>query len=81
MGHLEGTGMGGRESADVLENVAMLCRFHHDLLDGRTHHGLRRAHGACLRAVIELREEVGSLRRRLERRTDERDGDGGGVEA
>lgn len=41
MAHVHGVGMGGRPSADTLENVALLCRFHHDLLDGRTTRELR----------------------------------------
>lgn len=42
MAHIRGVGMGGGTHRDYLENVAMLCRYHHDLLDGRSHHGLRR---------------------------------------
>jgi len=34
MAHLQGRGMGGRKSANELENVVMLCRFHHTILDG-----------------------------------------------
>jgi hypothetical protein len=44
--------MGGRESADTISNVAMLCRVHHDLLDGRTHAGLRRELGILLTAWV-----------------------------
>lgn len=35
MAHVYGTGMGGRASADEPGNVAWLCRWHHDVLDGR----------------------------------------------
>lgn len=35
MAHVYGRGSGGRSSADVPENVAWLCRRHHDSLDGR----------------------------------------------
>lgn len=52
MAHLRGVGMGGRESADTISNVAMLCRVHHDLLDGRTHAGLRRELGILLTAWV-----------------------------
>lgn len=41
MAHIRGIGMGGRPSADTLDNVAILCRFHHALLDGRSHFRLR----------------------------------------
>lgn len=36
MAHLHHRGMGGSPSANTLPNVALLCRRHHDLLDGRT---------------------------------------------
>ncbi len=78
MAHLEGTGMGGRESADVLDEVAMLCKYHHDLLDGRTHKGLRREHGRLLRETITLRFDLGFARRGGT--PDERDSNGSGVE-
>jgi len=35
MAHLKGSGMGGSQHRDVLNNVIMLCRYHHDWLDGR----------------------------------------------
>lgn len=52
MAHLRGVGMGGRPSADVISNVAMLCPAHHDLLDGRAHAGLRRELGTLLAAWV-----------------------------
>ena len=55
MAHIRGVGMGGRPDADRLENVAMLCRFHHDLLDGRTHAGLRREVGMLLASYLDER--------------------------
>jgi len=38
MAHIEGIGRGGDPTGkrDDLDNVAMLCVYHHDLLDGRT---------------------------------------------
>ena len=42
MAHLEPKGMGGRPSVNVIDNVAILCRRHHSLLDGRSHYGLKR---------------------------------------
>ena len=42
MAHIaHGIGMGGRKSADTLDAVGMLCRLHHDLLDGRNMTGKR----------------------------------------
>lgn len=55
MAHIRGVGMGGRPSADTLGGVAMMCRYHHDLLDGRTHSGLRREVGILLGAYIDER--------------------------
>ncbi len=38
MAHLRGKGMGGNPdgSRNVIANTVWLCRYHHDLLDGRT---------------------------------------------
>ena len=52
MAHIDGIGMGGRASADRLSNVALLCRFHHDVLDGRTISGRARAVRDLLAAWI-----------------------------
>jgi predicted restriction endonuclease len=35
MAHIWPTGMGGNPSRDRIENVWMLCKYHHDLFDGR----------------------------------------------
>ena len=35
MAHLQHRGMGGSKEANRLENVITLCRFHHDIFDGR----------------------------------------------
>jgi hypothetical protein len=44
--------MGGSKEANTLDNVIMLCRYHHDLFDGRTHEGLKRELAALLRTLI-----------------------------
>lgn len=36
MSHIWPIGMGGRKSADTIENVWMLCKRDHDHFDGRT---------------------------------------------
>ena len=38
MAHILGIGMGGRNKEEKydLNNVAMLCKLHHDIYDGRT---------------------------------------------
>jgi hypothetical protein len=43
MAHLVHRGMGGSPKANVLENVVMLCTYHHDILDGRAEKGRRHA--------------------------------------
>ena len=35
MAHIQHRGMGGSKEANRLENVITLCRFHHDIFDGR----------------------------------------------
>lgn len=55
MAHIHGIGMGGRASADTLENACLLCRSHHDLLDGRSHHKLRYEMGELLRGYMRLK--------------------------
>lgn len=47
LAHLLHRGMGGSEAANTLGNVAILCGWHHDILDGRTVKG-RRAEVATL---------------------------------
>lgn len=42
MAHLKGTAMGGSKYRDRPENVAVLCRPHHDWLDGRLAPNTRR---------------------------------------
>lgn len=42
MAHLSHRGMGGRTSVNTLDGVVMLCRVHHDCLDGRTGLGILR---------------------------------------
>ena len=55
MAHIHGIGMGGRPSADVLPNVAALCKFHHDLLDGRTDIARRYEISELLRELVDLK--------------------------
>ena len=37
--HIEGSGLGGRASTFVIENIAGLCEYHHDVYDGRIMQG------------------------------------------
>lgn len=61
MAHLRGIGMGGRPSADTLDNVAWLCHFHHDLLDGRTPHDRRYWEATLLAAYLKRRRPSATL--------------------
>lgn len=36
MAHLQHRGMGGSKAANSMSNTLMLCKTHHDCLDGRT---------------------------------------------
>ena len=58
MAHLKGKGMGGSKFRDVIENVAILCRLHHDWLDGRLiANGRRFENEAILRAALDRQWE------------------------
>ena len=52
MAHLKGSGSGGSKYRDVLDNVAILCTYHHDWLDGRLHGGRRFDNEEILRVVL-----------------------------
>jgi hypothetical protein len=52
MAHISHRGMGGSRKANTLDNVIILCRYHHSLFDGRTHEGLHRELAALLRTLI-----------------------------
>jgi len=52
LAHLEPRGMGGRPSTNTPENTVIMCRFHHSLLDGRTHEGLKRELITLLKAYL-----------------------------
>ncbi len=58
MAHIEGIGRGGDPTGvrDKPENVAMLCVFHHDMLDGRAPLRLWQIE-RLLAEVIKLRSE------------------------
>jgi 5-methylcytosine-specific restriction endonuclease McrA len=53
MAHLIHRGMGGSPAANVLSNVAMLCRYHHDIFDGRSEQGRKKAVADLLRAYLD----------------------------
>ncbi len=57
MAHITGIGAGGDPTGvmDTLDNVAFLCVFHHDMLDGRRQMKLWEV-GELLRATIKDKE-------------------------
>ena len=54
MAHLQGKQSGGSRHRNVLDNVVMLCRYHHDWLDGRLMSGRRQESEAALRAMTHI---------------------------
>lgn len=52
MAHLKHRGMGGSRIANRIDNVAWLCVWHHDILDGRTVVGRAREVSALLGLVV-----------------------------
>lgn len=52
LAHLTHRGMGGNPKANVPANCATLCRYHHDILDGRTVKGRRFEVSELLRAYL-----------------------------
>lgn len=52
MAHLHGKQMGGSRFRNVLDNVAMLCKHHHDWLDGVLLKGRRFENEMVLRAAL-----------------------------
>ena len=60
LAHLEGRKMGGRDSANTVDNVVALCRFHHQILDGDLSadrkYETRRLLAAYVAATTETRE-------------------------
>ena len=60
MAHLTHRRMGGSREANRIDNVAWLCRQHHDILDGRTVAGRGREVAELLRTVVlERRRRAG----------------------
>ena len=51
MAHLHGKQMGGSKYRNTLANVVMLCKYHHDWLDGRLIAGRRRENEAAVRKM------------------------------
>jgi hypothetical protein len=55
MAHLLGVQSGGSRYRDVLENVAIFCKHHHDWLDGRLGSGVRYENEMASRGFLDRR--------------------------
>lgn len=64
MAHIRPSGRGGDPNGDrdVLENVLMLCEYHHDLLDGRQRMN-RWEWSSVLLELVKVRDDLVKLRR------------------
>jgi len=54
LAHILGIGMGGRDKQSKydLNNVAILCKYHHDIYDGRRNNGTKRAYRDLLMGYL-----------------------------
>ena len=54
MAHITGIGMGGmnRDISNDEGNVAIFCKFHHDIFDGKTISGAKREYTRFVRAYL-----------------------------
>ena len=57
MAHILGIGMGGRNKQEKFdpENVAILCKLHHDIYDGRTISMAKKEYRALLKGYLDLK--------------------------
>ena len=55
MAHITGIGMGGmnRDISNNEGNVAIFCKYHHDIFDGKTISGQKREYTKFVRAYLE----------------------------
>ena len=52
LAHLKGKQMGGSRYRDNPDNVALLCKYHHDWLDGRLMGGRREVNEDAVRKML-----------------------------
>ena len=57
MAHILGIGMGGRNKQEKFDpkNVAILCKLHHDIYDGRTISMAKKEYRALLKGYLDLK--------------------------
>lgn len=65
--HIEGSGSGGRRSTYSIENMVGLCRYHHDVFDGRDLAGRQRMLRDLMREYVKhQRAETARRRKRVD---------------
>lgn len=57
LAHILDIGMGGRDATSKydLNNVCILCKYHHDIYDGRDTKGSKRAYRALLTGYLKMK--------------------------
>ena len=59
LAHLKDIGMGGNPTRKFdIQNVAMLCKWHHDIYDGRQSMGTKVAYRELLRGYLDRYSDV-----------------------
>lgn len=53
LAHIQGIGMGGNKKRKYdIDNVCILCKYHHDIYDGRRPNGSKRAYRDLLQGFL-----------------------------
>lgn len=53
LAHIQGIGMGGNKNRKFdIDNVAILCKYHHDIYDGRRNNGTKKAYRDLLKGFL-----------------------------
>ena len=66
LAHIEHRGMGSFKAVNRLELFAPCCKWHHDILDGRTVKGRRREVGLLLKAWLACQRSYVDMERTKE---------------
>ena len=53
LAHIQGIGMGGSKKLKLdINNVTILCKYHHDIYDGRSHRNTKKEYRELLRGYL-----------------------------
>ena len=56
LAHIQGIGMGGNKKRKYdIDNVCILCKYHHDIYDGRTISLAKKEYRALLKGYLDLK--------------------------